>query len=187
MLRSVGGTSFTTSSPISTSPELACSRPAVMRRTVVLPEPDGPTSTRNSPSAISRSRPSTPTVPSLNTLRSRRNSIPATSASVPRPRLDQVAVPERAPLGDTPLRRVVDVDDSEALVVALLPLEVVEQRPDVVAAEVDALLAGAVDRGDVRAQVPETGLVRDDVAVEPVVERGAVLGDHHRDVAVVAL
>src|SRR5437762_3415660 len=65
MSRSGGATSLTTSPPSRTSPELARSRPAAIRRTVVFPDPDGPTRTRNSPSAMSRSRSSTATVDSL--------------------------------------------------------------------------------------------------------------------------
>src|SRR5512138_1129122 len=42
-----------------TPPSSTSSRPASMRRAVVLPEPDGPTSTISSASAISRSRAST--------------------------------------------------------------------------------------------------------------------------------
>src|SRR5262245_59845390 len=55
MLRSIGGRSFTTSSPMRISPEVISSRPATMRKVVVFPQPDGPTSTRNSLSRISRS------------------------------------------------------------------------------------------------------------------------------------
>src|SRR6185312_3928448 len=44
---------------ISTSPELGVSSPASMRSKVVLPQPEGPTSTRNSPSRTDRSMPST--------------------------------------------------------------------------------------------------------------------------------
>jgi hypothetical protein len=55
MLRSIGGRSFTTSSPMRISPEVISSRPATMRSVVVLPQPEGPTSTRNSLSRISRS------------------------------------------------------------------------------------------------------------------------------------
>src|SRR6266487_5193158 len=47
---------------------------------------------------------------------------------------DEVPVPVEAPLRDARERRVVDVDDPESLPVALRPLEVVEQRPDEVAA-----------------------------------------------------
>ncbi len=50
MSRSLGGSSFTT--PVADQ-ELAGvidSRPAIMRRVVLLPQPDGPTSTTNSPS-----------------------------------------------------------------------------------------------------------------------------------------
>src|SRR6476660_2615252 len=43
---------FTSRPPITISPESASSRPATARRIVLLPHPDGPSSTRNSPSAI---------------------------------------------------------------------------------------------------------------------------------------
>src|SRR5215470_1650786 len=59
MSRSFGGTSLTTSPPISTSPSVMSSRPAIMRRVVDLPQPDGPTRTTNSWSEISRSMPRT--------------------------------------------------------------------------------------------------------------------------------
>ena len=59
MSRSFGGTSFTTWSPITTSPSVMSSSPAIMRSVVVLPQPEGPTSTTNSLSAISRSMPRT--------------------------------------------------------------------------------------------------------------------------------
>src|SRR6185369_282046 len=55
MSRSIGGSSFTTRSPIRISPEVISSRPATMRSVVVLPHPEGPTRTRNSLSRISRS------------------------------------------------------------------------------------------------------------------------------------
>src|SRR5690242_19243391 len=54
MSRSIGGRSLTTVPPISTWPEVIDSRPATMRRVVVLPQPDGPTRTTNSLSRISR-------------------------------------------------------------------------------------------------------------------------------------
>src|SRR5665811_281771 len=54
MSRSLGGTSLTTRSPMRTTPSVMSSSPAIMRRLVVLPQPDGPTKTMNSPSAISR-------------------------------------------------------------------------------------------------------------------------------------
>src|SRR5512132_720838 len=52
MSRSRGATSSTTRSPIRMLPELSASRPASIRSAVVLPEPEGPTSTMNSPSSI---------------------------------------------------------------------------------------------------------------------------------------
>src|SRR5690349_1910444 len=59
MSRSLGGTKVTSFSPISTRPPSKGSSPASMRRAVVLPDPDGPTRTMNSPSWMSRSSAST--------------------------------------------------------------------------------------------------------------------------------
>src|SRR5712691_5293944 len=56
-----GGMSLTTWPPIRMSPEVCRSRPAMMRRNVVLPQPDGPSSTRNSPSRTVRLMPPTAT------------------------------------------------------------------------------------------------------------------------------
>src|ERR1700753_1777017 len=42
-------------------PEVGCSKPAIRRRVVVFPHPDGPSSEKNSPLAMSRSIPSTAT------------------------------------------------------------------------------------------------------------------------------
>src|SRR5437016_1986349 len=52
MSRSFGGTLLTTRSPILISPEVMFSRPAIIRSSVDLPHPDGPTSTTNSPSPM---------------------------------------------------------------------------------------------------------------------------------------
>src|SRR5882762_7548629 len=57
MSRSFGGMSLTTRPPISTIPSLGRSRPAMMLSSVDLPQPDGPTSTVNSPLSMSRSIP----------------------------------------------------------------------------------------------------------------------------------
>ena len=54
MSRFFGGTLVTSRPPIRIRPSLMSSRPASMRSAVDLPEPDGPTSTRNSPSVICR-------------------------------------------------------------------------------------------------------------------------------------
>src|SRR5262245_27669907 len=59
--RSFGGTSFTTRPPIEIVPALICSRPATTRSAVDLPQPDGPTRIRNSPSGTSRVSPSSAT------------------------------------------------------------------------------------------------------------------------------
>src|SRR2546422_10564010 len=58
--RARGGTSPSTRwSPMWISPEVARSSPAIMRSRVVFPEPEEPSRTRNSPSRIDRSTPST--------------------------------------------------------------------------------------------------------------------------------
>ena len=54
MSRSLGVRSLTTRSPIEIVPALISSSPAIMRSSVVLPHPEGPTRTVNSPSAISQ-------------------------------------------------------------------------------------------------------------------------------------
>ncbi len=55
---------FATSSPSSRMrPLVGCSKPAIMRRVVVLPQPDGPTIVKNSPGGMNRSMPSTATTP----------------------------------------------------------------------------------------------------------------------------
>ena len=56
MSRSLGVTSFTTFPPMRSVPVEISSSPATIRSAVVLPHPDGPTSTMNSPSRTSRSR-----------------------------------------------------------------------------------------------------------------------------------
>src|SRR5215470_2450551 len=61
--RSAGRTSVISSPPISMLPSSASSSPAIVRRRVVLPQPDGPTSTVNSPSGMSRSTPRTAWTP----------------------------------------------------------------------------------------------------------------------------
>src|SRR5690348_2008100 len=57
MSRSFGATRFTTLPPMTISPSVISSRPAIIRKSVDLPHPDGPTSTQNSPSAIATSTP----------------------------------------------------------------------------------------------------------------------------------
>src|SRR5215217_7415684 len=63
-----GGRSLTTWSPIKTLPPVMSSRPAIIRRAVDFPHPDGPTKTTNSPSGISKLILSTATTSSPKTL-----------------------------------------------------------------------------------------------------------------------
>src|SRR5206468_3830389 len=84
------------------------------------------------------------------------------------------------------LRGEVDVDDAEALGVAEGPFEIVEERPDEVAADVDSRRDRVGNGGDVIAQVLHAQRILDDAVdgARWIVERGAVLGDVNRDRAV---
>src|SRR5258708_8284594 len=53
ILRRRGGWRVTSTPSISTAPRLGRVKPAIMRKVVVLPQPDGPSSTTNSPGATS--------------------------------------------------------------------------------------------------------------------------------------
>src|SRR5215470_2057653 len=54
--RSRGSRSLTTRPSMRISPAVGSSKPAIMRKVVVLPQPDGPTKTTNSPSSITMLR-----------------------------------------------------------------------------------------------------------------------------------
>src|SRR3954447_5616603 len=68
MLRSAGPMPLTRRPAIRMSPAVAVSRPAIMRKVVVLPQPDGPSRQRTSPAPTSRSTASTARRPPPNTL-----------------------------------------------------------------------------------------------------------------------
>src|SRR5208283_1651092 len=59
MSRALGGTSLTTREPMRISPLEIVSSPAIIRKSVDFPQPDGPTRTTNSPSATSIETPRT--------------------------------------------------------------------------------------------------------------------------------
>src|SRR6266516_2242600 len=80
--RALGGRSLTTCPPIRTSPAVGRSSPAIIRSSVVLPDPDGPSSTRYSPSSVRRSIPSTAGV-SVKTLRTSLVSTTAMASPAP--------------------------------------------------------------------------------------------------------
>src|SRR5712691_4577744 len=60
--RSFGATPLTTRSPIAIRPPEISSSPAIIRKSVDLPQPEGPTSTQNSPSSTPTSTPCTTSV-----------------------------------------------------------------------------------------------------------------------------
>src|SRR6188472_4263236 len=75
ILRARGGTCTprsgapTSSPPIEMVPPVGCSSPAMQRRVVVLPQPDGPSSTTISPAAMRKLTSSTAGRPTRNCLR----------------------------------------------------------------------------------------------------------------------
>src|SRR6266568_4312750 len=75
MLRRRGGTRIprsgaeTTCAPIAIAPPVGCSRPATQRSVVVLPQPDGPSSTTISPAGTAKLTPSIAGRPIANCLR----------------------------------------------------------------------------------------------------------------------
>src|SRR5262245_8712211 len=68
MSRLCTATSVMSSPPTNTRPESGISKPAIMRRDVVLPQPEGPSSEKNSPAAMSSVTRSTATTLPSNTL-----------------------------------------------------------------------------------------------------------------------
>ena len=68
MSRERGGSSVTSPPPIEIVPAVTSSRPAIIRSSVDLPQPDGPTRTRNSPLPIVSETSSTATTPPEKTL-----------------------------------------------------------------------------------------------------------------------
>src|SRR5919109_2744766 len=68
MSRRCTGTSVMSLPPTWTRPESGCSKPAIMRRLVVLPQPDGPSREKNSPASMSRLTASTATIRPSNVL-----------------------------------------------------------------------------------------------------------------------
>src|SRR5689334_8042867 len=81
--RAPGSTSVTTRPPRRISPPVISSRPAALRRSVVFPQPDGPTSTINSPCATSRSTWASASVPSGKRLETFSKLSDAISGSLP--------------------------------------------------------------------------------------------------------
>ena len=65
MSRSLAGTSFTTRPSMESVPDEIVSRPAIIRNVVDLPQPEGPSSTMNSPSAMVTSTLSTAAAPAV--------------------------------------------------------------------------------------------------------------------------
>src|SRR5919112_120467 len=162
MSRLFGGTPVRSRSSMKIPPSSTGSSPASIRRVVDLPQPDGPTRTMNSPSRMPRSRSGTAGESAPGYQRcAPLNVTVATDHSPPQaPRShsqavvdDHVGVPARRVLEGPALIGEVDVDQPESLLVAPRPLEVVQERPDVVAAHVDALMQRRKDRAEVVTQV----------------------------------
>src|SRR6059058_2976710 len=88
MSRARGGRSVTSRAPIEIVPAVTSSRPAIIRSSVDLPQPEGPTRTRNSPLPIVSETLSTATTPPEKILLTLLSLISATRAiveSIPHP------------------------------------------------------------------------------------------------------
>src|SRR5580704_15878607 len=110
MSRSLGDLLFTTCPPMSSSPAVMSSRPAIMFSTVDFPEPDGPTRMTNSPSAISRLKSSTASDPSGKRLVMWSSAISATCLSLTPLALDRAG---RQPGDDPALEEQHEDDDRD--------------------------------------------------------------------------
>src|SRR5215471_9494223 len=86
----------TTLPPMAISPPVGCSRPATQRKVVVLPQPDGPSSTTISPAGTAKLTPSMAGRPTANCLRRSVTSSVAVMTS-----FSSLPVPEDlVPIGD---------------------------------------------------------------------------------------
>src|SRR4051794_21576218 len=178
MSRSLGGIPLTSRASMKLEPSSTGSSPASIRRVVDFPHPDGPTSTMNSPSPISRSSPGTAGASEPGYQRWAPLNVTVATIALLCPQApachsqpvagDYVGIPASRVLRSTTLVGEVDMDQAEALVVPPGPLEVVQQRPHVVAADVGALLECLVDRRQVVAQIADAVRVVDGAAVEHV-------------------
>src|SRR4051812_27052966 len=88
--------------PCQTSPEVCDSRPAMIRRSVVLPQPEGPRKQTNSPLRMPRSMPCRATK-APNSLRTRRSSSRWSGANAVRSAFFRLAVVAAGPFGEDPL------------------------------------------------------------------------------------
>src|SRR4051812_365079 len=114
MLRFLGGTrtpfsgAETSAPPIEMRPAVGCSSPATQRSVVVLPQPEGPSSTTISPAATVKLTSSTAGRPVAKTLRRRSIRSSADIPSPPRPPLLAVIV-GLVPLRDPGIAQLVEL------------------------------------------------------------------------------
>jgi len=92
-------------------------------------------------------------------------------------------VPRCTCLGDPLLRLIVDVDQTEPLAVSLSPLEVVQERPNEVAPQIDTVHNGLSRCPEVSTEIADPVDVNDlALAVEEIIEGCAALGHVHGNV-----
>src|SRR5258708_11678354 len=85
-------------------------------------------------------------------------------------------------------RRIVDMDEAEAFAEAEAPFEIVEQRPDEIAANVDSGRDGVEYRAEIATKIFDALAVMDlAVARHLVGKGGAVFGDVDRQVSGITL
>src|SRR5713226_10754536 len=82
-----------------------------------------------------------------------RSGIEPRLSQIPAPRANHFLIKLRAGLQRTLLCLEVDVDDAEALRIAQRPFEIVEKRPDAIAAQVDAFPDGLTRGAQVLSEI----------------------------------
>src|SRR6266511_913522 len=102
-------------------------------------------------------------------------------------RPNHIAIPECAALGCALLRVKIDVHHAPALAVPGRPLEIVQQRPCMIAPQVDPSLDRPMRGRDMGMEELYPLAIVNRVAVEDVVRGNAVLGDRERQIAIVLL
>src|SRR5262245_9893384 len=92
---------------------------------------------------------------------------------------DDLGVEARAVFWRSDLRLEIHMHDAEALRVAEGPLEIVQERPDKVSAQIDPARNRGMNRPDVLVEIVHSKWIRDVIVLRPrrIEERRAVLGD----------
>src|SRR6266446_4846172 len=91
---------------------------------------------------------------------------------------DDLTIPVRALLGGTRLCPVIDIDDAEALGVAECPFEIIQEGPDEVPPQINALLNGRGGSPEMRIEIGNPfHVIALALRINVIVERHTIFGD----------